>query len=44
MGAVLLASAIVIFRYPLVGLFTDDPTVARLSANVMLIVALFQPL
>ena len=44
MGAVLLASAIVVFRYPLVGLFTDDPTVARLSANVMLIVALFQPL
>ena len=43
-GAVLLASVIVIFRYPLVGLFTDDPTVARLSANVMLIVALFQPL
>ena len=42
--AVLLASAIVVFRYPLVGLFTDDPTVARLSANVMLIVALFQPL
>ena len=40
----LLASAIVVFRYPLVGLFTDDPTVARLSANVMLIVALFQPL
>lgn len=43
-GAVLLASVIVILRYPLVGLFTDDPTVARLSANVMLIVALFQPL
>ncbi|MBQ2434102.1 MAG: hypothetical protein II266_06690, partial [Clostridia bacterium] len=36
-------STIVILRYPLVSLFTDDPTVMRLSANVMLIVALFQP-
>ena len=43
-GGILLASMIVLFRYPLVSLFTDDPTVSRLSANVMLIVALFQPL
>ena len=43
-GAVCIASLMVIFRYPLVSLFTDDPTVKRLSANVMLIVALFQPL
>ena len=42
-GSVVLASTIVILRYPLVSLFTDDPTVMRLSANVMLIVALFQP-
>ncbi|MBQ3079269.1 MAG: MATE family efflux transporter [Clostridia bacterium] len=42
--ALVLASAIAILRYPLVSLFTDDQTVMRLSANVMLIVALFQPL
>lgn len=42
-GSVMIASTIVILRYPLVSLFTDDPTVMRLSANVMLIVALFQP-
>lgn len=43
-GAVCIASLMVLFRYPLVSLFTDDQTVKRLSANVMLIVALFQPL
>ncbi len=43
-GGILLASMIAWFRYPLVSLFTSDPTVSRLSANVMLIVALFQPL
>ena len=43
-GGIVLASMIVLFRYPLVSLFTSDPTVSRLSANVMLIVALFQPL
>ena len=42
--AICIASLMVIFRFPLVGLFTDDHTVMRLSANVMLIVALFQPL
>lgn len=44
LGAIGIASFIAVFRYPLVSLFTDDPTVQRLSANVMLIVALFQPL
>ncbi len=43
-GGVLLASTIVLLRYPLVRLFTDDPTVTGLSTKVMLIVALFQPL
>lgn len=43
-GGIILASTIAVLRYPLVSLFTDDPTVMRLSANVMLIVALFQPL
>lgn len=42
--ALVLASCIVLLRFPLVKLFTDDPTVMHLSANVMLIVALFQPL
>ncbi len=42
--AIVIASAIAILRYPLVDLFTDDPTVMRLSAMVMLIVAVFQPL
>ena len=43
-GGLILASSIVLARYPLVKLFTSDPTVIRLSSNVMLIVALFQPL
>ncbi|MBQ3761827.1 MAG: MATE family efflux transporter [Clostridia bacterium] len=43
-GGIILASSIALFRYPLVGLFTDDPAVTRLSTRVMLIVALFQPL
>jgi len=43
-GAIILASTICVFRYPLLRLFTSDPTVLRLSGNVMLIVALFQPL
>lgn len=43
-AALVIALTIAILRYPLVDLFTDDPTVRRLSANVMLIVALFQPL
>ncbi|MBQ3668381.1 MAG: MATE family efflux transporter [Clostridia bacterium] len=43
-GGILLASMIALIRYPLVGLFTSDPTVTRLSTRVMLIVALFQPL
>ena len=43
-GGILLASTIALLRYPLVGLFTSDGTVLELSARVMLIVALFQPL
>lgn len=41
--AVCLATLIVVFRYPLVGLFTKDPQVLQLSAMVMLMVAAFQP-
>ena len=41
--AVTLATCIVIFRYPLVGLFSDEPVVVELSAKVMLFVAVFQP-
>ncbi len=42
--AIVIASVIALLRYPLVDLFTDDPTVMQLSAMVMLIVAAFQPL
>lgn len=44
LGAIVLASTIVILRYPLVSLFTSDPIVKELSAKVMLILAVFQPL
>ena len=43
-GAVIIASTIALLRYPLLGLFTEDPSVLTLSAEVMLIVALLQPL
>ena len=42
-ASILLASAISIFRYPLVSLFTSDARVIALCASVMLMVALFQP-
>lgn len=42
--AICIASLMVIFRFPLVRMFSDNRNVIRLSANVMLIVALFQPL
>ena len=46
--ALILATLIVVFRYPLVGLFTQsattDPKVKFLAAQVMLMVAAFQPL
>lgn len=38
-----LLSLIIVFRYPLVGLFTDDLEVVQLAVNVMIIVAIFQP-
>lgn len=42
--AVVLASLIIVFRFPLVSLFTSDADVLALSAQVMLVVAAFQPL
>jgi len=42
--AVVLASLIIVFRFPLVSLFTSDAEVLALSAQVMLVVAAFQPL
>ncbi len=42
--ALVLASIIVVFRYPLVSLFSKDAYVVGLAANVMLLLALFQPL
>lgn len=44
MMALMIASLIVIFRVPLVGLFSTDARVLGLAAQVMLMVALFQPL
>lgn len=41
--AILIAACVVLFRYPLVRLFTKEADVIQLSVNVMLIVALFQP-
>lgn len=41
--SLMLLSLVIILRYPLVGLFTDDATVLNLAANVMIIVAIFQP-
>ncbi len=41
--AICIAAIVLIFRYPLVGLFTEDPQVLVLAAQVMLMVALFQP-
>ena len=43
-GGIVLASSLALARYPLLKLFTSDSAVLTLSANVMLIVALFQPL
>ena len=42
-AAFVLAILIVIFREPMVGLFTDDAVVLELSAKVMLMGAIFQP-
>lgn len=42
--SLLLATLIVIFRYQLVGMFTTDPVGMGLAAQVMLLLALFQPL
>ncbi len=41
--ALVMATGIVIFRYPLVHIFSDDPYIAGLAANVMLLLAIFQP-
>ena len=41
--ALVMATSIVIFRYQLVGIFTDDPAIAGLAASVMLLLAIFQP-
>ncbi len=41
--AICIAAMVVVFRYPLVELFTKDDQVIALSAQVMLMVALFQP-
>jgi len=41
--ALALAASIVVFRYPLVGIFTDDPYILNLAAGVMLLLAVFQP-
>lgn len=41
--ALSIAAIVVVFRYPLVELFTQDPQVILLSGQVMLMVALFQP-
>ncbi len=42
--ALALAGFIVVLRHPLVSLFTSDQLVLSLAAEVMLVVALFQPL
>jgi len=43
-GAVVILSTIVLLRYPLVSLFTDDAQVIALAGSVMLMVAAFQPM
>lgn len=42
--AVVLALLVILLRYPLVSLFTSDQAVLQLAAQVMLMVAAFQPL
>ncbi len=42
--ALVMAVSIVVFRYPLVRIFSDDPYIVGLAANVMLLLAIFQPL
>lgn len=42
--ALILASIILLLRYPLVSLFTSDQEVMAIAAQVMLMVAAFQPL
>ncbi|MCL1795603.1 MAG: MATE family efflux transporter, partial [Clostridia bacterium] len=44
LGAIVMLSMIVVFRYPLVSLFTDDAQVIALAGSVMLMVAAFQPM
>lgn len=41
--SLMLLSLVIVLRYPLVGLFTDDATVIQIAANVMFVVAIFQP-
>lgn len=43
-GAIVILSIIIIFRHPLVTLFTNDVDVIALSVQVMLLVAVFQPM
>ncbi|MDD2648479.1 MAG: MATE family efflux transporter [Eubacteriales bacterium] len=42
--SVLLLGLLIVLRYPLVGLFSNEADVIALSAQVMIIVALFQPM
>lgn len=42
--AFVIASIVILLRYPLVSLFTSDMEVVALAAQVMLVVAAFQPL
>lgn len=43
-GALFIMTIIVIFRYPLVMIFSRDPGVVALAGSVMLMVAAFQPM
>jgi len=43
-GAIVILSTIIVFRRPLVMLFTDDAQVIALATSVMLMVAAFQPM
>lgn len=43
LAGLLLGACVIIFRTPLVSLFTSDPEVIRLSAVIMIIVGIFQP-
>lgn len=43
LAGLLLGCCVILFRTPLVSLFTSDPEVIRLSAVIMIIVGIFQP-